>query len=411
MSDGKRSIDPYHALRFRNYRLYIFGHMLSIVGLQIQAVAVGWEIYDRTGSALLLGFIGLAQFVPIVGLALPFGHAADRGDRRLLLFFSQCIATVSALGLALLSVFQGPVILIYGCLVLAGISQSMSMVTRSALLSLLVPTDALTNAVTTNFSARQIATISGPAIGGVLISLTGGTFTPYLLSGACTGAFALMTFGMRPAQQEKAQGRFSFESFLSGWSFLLRTPALLAAIFLDLFAVLLGGAVALLPMFAKDILHVGATGLGFLRAAPAVGAIITTIILTHLPPMRHAGRTILAAVAGFGCVMIGFGLSQSFLLSLTLLALSGAFDTLSVVVRQSLVQLRTPDVMRGRVAAVSTICISSSNELGEFESGVTAQFFGPMLSVVLGGIGTVLVVAVIACAAPDLRRLRTLHSA
>jgi MFS family permease len=402
--------DPYAALRFADYRRYLAGAVLASIGGEVLALPVGWEIYQRTGSAALLGFTGLAQFLPVLLLALPAGQAADRHSRKMLIVAAQLTMAVAALGLAAISWLQAPVPLIFACLVLAGCSRAFSMSSRVALLTQIVPAHHVANAVTWNSSGWQVATVGGPALGG-LVLIWADVAIAYLATALCCLACVVLLIPIRPHPVDRPAETRSLASLLAGVRFVWRTELLLAAITLDLFAVLLGGATALLPIYATDILDIGSFGLGCLRAAPAVGALLMAAILAHLPPLRRAGPALLGAVAGYGLATIVFGLSHNPILSFAMLALAGALDNISVVVRGTLVQLLTPDSMRGRVSAVNAVFISSSNQLGEFESGITAQWFGPVASVVVGGIGTILVVLCVMLRWPLLRRLGPLHPA
>jgi MFS family permease len=402
--------DPYAALRLRDYRLLLAGSVCAAVGTAIQAVAVGWELYARTQDAGALGLVGLAQFLPVLLLSLPAGHAADRFSRKVLLQAAQATMALAAVGLATLSLLQGPIVLIYLCLLLAGTSRAFSAPARWALLPQVVPAGLLGNAVTWNSSGWQIANVAGPALGGFVIAWKGYP-AAYLLTAACLLACVVLLAPIRPRAVVRPPQERSLASLLAGVRFVWRTELLLAAITLDLFAVLLGGATALLPIYASDILKIGPVGLGWLRAAPALGALLMAMVLAHRPPLRRAGPTLLVSVAGFGAATIVFGLSKDPVLSFVMLALTGALDNVSVVVRGTLVQLLTPDEMRGRVAAVNMIFISSSNELGELESGYTAKWFGAVPSVVGGGIGTIAVVLVAMIRWPQLLRLGALHTA
>jgi MFS family permease len=405
-----RGHDPYAPLRITDFRHYILAGMISTVGFQMQSVAVGWELYKRTGSAMDLGLVGLVQFVPLLVLALPAGHAADRYSRKAILLVAQGLLFSASVGLALLSSRQGPVWLIYVCLLLAGIAQAVNRPARWSFLPRLVPDHLLSGAVTWNTSGWQTAAVVGPALTGLFLGNAPQTAARVYLAdaGCCLVAIALLaTVHGRPAPRSMEQ--LSLRSLVAGFEFVRKSDLILAAISLDMFAVLLGGATALLPIFAEDILHVGPTGLGWLRAAPALGASLMALIQAHRPPLRRAGPTLLWAVAGFGVATIAFGLSRNPLLSFVMLLLTGALDNISVVVRTTLVQALTPDAMRGRVSAVNGLFIGSSNELGGFESGVTAQLFGPVASVVGGGIGTILVVLTAARIWPRLRQLGALH--
>jgi MFS family permease len=404
--------DPYAALRHPDYRLLLAAGVLASVGAEIQATAVGWEIYQRTGSAAALGFAGLAQFLPVLLLALPAGHAADHYSRRLLFQLAQGAAGVASLGLAVLSFWQGPVALIFVCLVLAGAARALGAPNRSSLLPQVVPPEALTNAVTWNSSGWQFANVAGPALGGAALAVSGGRAGPAYLTAAFCSLLCIVI--LAPIRQRwmspRPPGARSLASLAAGVRFVWRTELLLAAITLDLFAVLLGGATTLLPIYARDILRVGPVGLGWLRAAPALGAFIMAVWLAHRPPMRRPGAALLLAVAGFGAATIVFGFSTTFWLSFLMLATTGALDNVSVVVRGTLMQTLTPDEMRGRVAAVNSVFISSSNELGGFESGVVAALFGPAASVVSGGVGTIVGVLLTALRWPRLVQLGPLHA-
>jgi MFS family permease len=401
--------DPYAALRYRDYRCLLSGGVLSSIATEVQATAVGWEIYERTGSAAKLGLAGLVQFLPVLLLALPAGHAADRYSRKRLFQVAQGGAALASLGLAALSLFQGPVNLAFACLLLAGVARSFSGPARSSLLAQVVPGEVLGNAVAWNSSGWQVANVTGPALGGFVLAWTQQAVAAYLLAASCSLTCILLLVPIRPHLTARPAGTRSLASLLAGVRFVYQTKPLLAAITLDLFAVLLGGATALLPIYARSILEVGPVWYGWLRTAPALGAILMALLLAHRPPLRRPGRALVAAVAGFGLATIVFGLSEHVVFSFVMLALTGAFDNVSVVVRGTLMQTLTPDEMRGRVAAVNTVFISSSNELGAFESGMTADWFGPVASVVGGGVGTLVVVLLVMLRWPELVRLGRLQ--
>jgi MFS family permease len=401
--------DPYRALRFRDYRLLLGGGVVSSFGQQMLSVALGWELYTRTGSALALGGVGLALVIPLIALSLPAGHIADRHNRKRIVVLAQVVAALSALGLAALSAGHGPLLLIYGMLVLMGGAQAFSGPASSALVAQIIPASAYENAMTWRSSIGQISAVLGPAAGGFLTGLLHGATWVYVLDAMTALAYLALLLPTRPrAQTLSSTDTRTWHSLIEGVRFLGATPVLLAAITLDLFAVLLGGAVTLLPIYARDILHVGPIGLGWLQAASSVGAMCMALLLAHRPAFNRAGRALLLAVAAFGAATIVFGLSRSFPLSLLMLFLLGAFDNVSVVIRSTLVLVRTPDAMRGRVGAVNALFIGTSNQLGGFESGLTAQLFGPTIAVVAGGIGTILVVALVAWRWPQMRRLTTL---
>jgi MFS family permease len=401
--------DPYAVLRLPDFRRLLLGNLLASVGSEMMHVAVGWELYERTASAAALGYVGLVQFVPVLLLFLAAGHAADRYSRRWIYAAAQGLMASAAIGLAALSLLQGPVYLVYVCLAVIGVSRAFSAPSRASLVPLLVPGELLSNAVAWNTSGWQIATVAGPALGGPVIAVTNQPAVAYALTAGCACGCAALVTSLRPPPQVRRGEPVTLQSLLAGFRFVWRTRLLLATLTLDLFAVLLGGATALLPIFARDILQVGASGLGWLRAAPSLGALAMAFVLTHSPPLHRAGRALLWSVAGFGLATIVFGLSGSAWLTFAMLAVTGALDNVSVVVRHTLVQKLTPDAMRGRVSAVNLIFISSSNELGAFESGITAEWFGPVVSVVGGGIGTVLVVLLVTAVWPQVRRLGPLH--
>ena len=359
---------------------------------QIFAVAVGWHIYAITGSALDLGLIGLTQFAPSLALMLIVGHVADRYDRRRVSAACMVVGALAALALAGLAARNGASeSAIFGAVLVVGTARAFQNPSMQALLPALVPKGELARAIASSATATQFATIAGPAIGGVLY--VAGPAVAYLVCALLYVAGAalstLIRFDHRPPSREPP----SVESLLRGVAFIRAQPVMLGAISLDLFAVFLGGATALLPIYARDILDTGPWGLGILRSAPAAGALAMAIGLTRRPLGGDVGRKMFAAVAVYGGFTIVFGFSTDFWLSLASLAAMGAADMVSVVVRSSLVQLGTPDAMRGRVAAVNTLFIGASNQLGEFESGVTAAWFGTVPAVVLGGVGTLAVVA------------------
>ncbi|QEH34765.1 Enterobactin exporter EntS [Aquisphaera giovannonii] len=395
----------YDVFRDAGFRSYILAGMAVTIGTQMQGVAVGWEIYERTGSKLALGMVGLAQVLPVLLLAIPSGHTADRYSRKWQMVAALCVLVGSSLGLAWLSISRGPVGWIYVFLVLNGIGQSFNRPARWAILREIVDRDRLVPAITWNTSTWQVAAVAGPALGGLLVAQTGGATASYLGNAACCalGASLIMTLRPRPIAREVQP--ISLETLLAGIRFVFRTDLLLATMTLDLFAVLLGGATALLPVFASDILGTGPVGLGWLRAAPSIGSFLMALAMAHLPPLRRAGVTLLGAVVGFGLATIVFGLSTNPYLSFAMLLITGMCDNVSVVVRQTLAQLLTPEGMRGRVSAVNTIFITSSNELGEFESGVAASWLGTVPAVVVGGVGTILVVLSVAARWPRLATL------
>jgi MFS family permease len=380
---------------------------MAVVGQQVQSVALQWEIYSRTGSKLSLGWVGLVQALPVMLLALPAGHLADRFDRRRVIGAGLIGAIACSVGLSLLSRAGAPVSWMYVRLGLAATFQAIGNPARSSLLPQIVPHEAFANAVAWNSSFFHVASVAGPAIGGLV--LLAGPPAAYLADAACATVFlvcvSLLT--LRPIARSTEPA--TLRTLFAGVGFIFRTKVILATITLDLFAVLFGGAVYLLPVFAQDVLHVGPVGFGWLRAAPAIGALLAGVVIAHRPPMRRPGAAMLWSVAAFGAATIVFGLSRSYWLSLLMLGLTGMFDMVSVVVRHTLVQILPPDTMRGRVAAVNNVFISASNEIGGFESGVTAKLMGLIPSVVFGGIGTILVVAAVALKWPQVRRLGPLQ--
>jgi MFS family permease len=404
--------DSYAALRYRNFRLLLASVFVAIFAQQMITVAIGWELFERTNSPLALGGIGLAQIIPIMVLFLPSGYIVDRYSRKVIFLVSLAILGLATLSLALLSYQHGALLLVYACLVVMGGAQSFSNPASSVLISQVVPEHVFENATTWRTSCSQLASVLGPATGGFLIGIFHGATFVYVLSAA---AFIVVSLGVivmrvRPQKQlQKNSQQRSLGAVVEGLRFLGRTQVMLAAMTLDLFAVLFGGATTLLPVFAKDILHVGPVGLGWLQAADSLGSVAMALLIAHRPPFQHAGRTLLFAVAGFGLATIAFGLSHWFWLSLLMLFVLGGLDNISMVIRSTLALVRTPDEMRGRVSAVTSLFIGTSNQLGGFESGLTGQLLGPVLAVVLGGVGTILVVAIVALAWPEMRRLSTLR--
>jgi MFS family permease len=401
--------DPYRALRDAGFRRYLSGNLIGTLGSQMQAVAVGWELYERTHSALALGLTGLVQFLPMILFFLPVGHIVDRFDRRTVVLAALAGQSLAAIGLAGVSAAEGPVPLIYLLLFLSGTARALLGPAKGALLPAIAPAAAFESAVAWNSGTWQLAEVMGPAAGGALLALTRNPALVYLAHALLALGFLLLLLGVRARTALRTAPSISIDSLLEGARYVRRTRILFAAITLDLFAVLLGGAVVLLPVYAKDILHVGPAGLGWLLAAQSIGAVATTLMLAHLPPLRHAGPVLLRAVALFGLATIVFGLSRSYWLSLLALAVAGAADSVSVVIRLTLSQLGTPDRLRGRVSAIHSLFIGTSNELGNFESGALAALAGPVVSVVAGGVGTLAAVGLVALKWPEIRRLGRLE--
>ena len=371
--------------------MHLWGaRVFGTAAMQMLMVAIGWHMYDLTSSAWDLGLVGLYQFVPALVLALWAGHVVDRHHRGRIL--AMCLAMQGVVALVLLAAQTGHFAsrsLLLGLSLVLGAVRAFQMPAQQALVPLLVPPLALPRAMAFSSAGMQGAIIGGPALGGLLF--VAGASAVYAASLLLLVIATWLAARLQYRQGERSKEPVTMDSLLAGVKFIWHRKTVLGAVSLDLFAVLLGGAVALLPIYAKDILHTGPWGLGLLRSAPAVGALVMSIVLTRRPVERRVGRTLLAAVGAFGVCMIVFGLSRSFTLSLIALAVSGGADMVNVVIRQTLVQLETPDEMRGRVSSVNSIFIGASNQLGEFESGATAALLGPVGSVVVGGIGTVLV--------------------
>ncbi len=405
------------AFRSRNFRLYQSARLMVILGAEAQSVAVAWQVYQITHSALDLGYTGLALFLPGLFCMLGAGHIADRYNRKniiLACYALQLVCTFGLLDIALTGRFisGGHVWPIYAVLVGIGLGRAFSGPASSALLPSLVPKEDFVNAVTWGATVYQTANILGPAVGGLLFTFqfTGGmqrwTGAPivYLFTLLMLTTFLVLIALLKPSFEQMEKKAFSLRTMMAGLEYVWHTKLLLGSISLDLFAVLLGGAVALLPIFATDILHAGPQGLGILRATPSLGALVVSLVLTIRPIKHSAGKIMLVCVAIFGSATVVFGLSRSIWVSLIALVAIGASDMISVVIRSSILQLATPPEMRGRVSAVNWLFIGASNEFGEFESGLTAQWFGAVRAVVLGGIGSLLVTGATAAFFPALRR-------
>jgi MFS family permease len=399
------------AFTYPDFVLFQIARFLIVAAVEMQAVAVGWQVYDITKRALDLGLVGLAQFLPGILLFLVSGHASDRFERRKVL--GACYAGYALCsGLLLLLAMRRThaVLPIYLVLILLGVVRSFNGTASRSILPQLVPEEHFANAVAWNATTFQAATILGPALGGILYALFRGPSAVYGLALLTAFGALLSMFRIKTRPQTRRREPVSMKTVLAGLYFIWREKLILGAISLDLFAVLLGGAVALLPVYAREILHTGPWGLGLLRTAPGVGAAFMAVALAHRPLRGRAGPMLLWSVAGFGICTIIFGVSTSLVLSLVSLVLLGAADMISVIIRATLVQLRTPDEMRGRVMAVDMVFIGTSNELGQFESGLTAQWFGTVPAVVLGGVGTLAIIALWTWIFPDLRKLGALHT-
>jgi MFS family permease len=395
--------DAYAVWRLPSFRRYFTGNMILILGWQMQKVAIGWEIYERTHSAMALGSAGLVQFLPQVLFMLFAGHITDRLNRKYVLMAALACNGLAAFGLALNALGGGSIYILYGCLFAYGTARAFIMPSRAAFLPGIVPLDIFSTAVSWNSSGFEISSMAGPAIGGLLIALFKSPVLVYTINTVGQVMFIGLLVGI-PYKYSAGPRKPFRDSFGAGFRFISKQKVVLSAMALDMFGVLLGGATALMPIYAKDILKVGPEGLGWLLAAPSIGAFSMALFQAHRGPLRKAGRTLLLAVTGFGTVTIIFGISQHFWLSMLMLAFLGSCDNISVVVRSTLVQVLTPDDMRGRVSAVNSLFIGTSNELGAFESGLVANFFNPVFSVVSGGIGTVLVALGMAWLSPELRK-------
>jgi MFS family permease len=402
------------AFQFAGFRLYQIARFIMVLCTEMQSVAVAWQVYDLTHSALALGLTGLVQFLPGILLFLVAGHVTDRMDRRKLLTICY-VGYAASSALLLFLAFEtdlfrqsAKVIPIFVVLFLVGIVRTFSMPSSRALLPQLLPEEHFQNAVAWNSTIFQGATILGPALGGVLYAFSKGPALVYSAAVAAALLAVIVTTRIQITSKPRPREPFSLKTVFAGFDYIWTHKLVLGAISLDLFAVLLGGATALLPVYAREILHTGPWGLGLLRASPGIGAAVMALLLAYNPIRRRAGATMLWCVAAFGVFTVVFGYSRSIWLSMVALFLVGAADMVSVVVRGVLIQVLTPDEMRGRVNAVDMIFIGASNELGEFESGVLAQVFGAVPAVVLGGIGTILVVGLWAWIFPELRKAESL---
>lgn len=407
-SRGRRT-DPLAALRHPGYALFLAGSLVSNTGNQMRTVAVGWEVYERTGTPLSLGLVGLVLALPVLLLALPAGAAADRYARRGLIAIAQAGLAMSGAGLAWASWADAPLAWTYGFLLGTGVFRAVGWPASQAIVTQLVPERDFANAATWRSLAFQVAATGGPLAGGVGLALWGAAPVFALDALSSVVLLACLAF-VRPRAQQQSAARRSWAALAEGVRFVRRRPEILSTITLDMVAVLFGGATALLPVYAADVLHVGASGFGWMRAMPALGAMAMGLVLAVRPPIHRAGPAMLAAVAAFGAATVAFGLSRSFGVSLAALFALGAADNVSVVIRATVLQLLTPDVMRGRVAAVNAVFIGTSNEIGELESGVVATLIGPVATVVLGGVATLLTVAAAAAVWPELRRLGALDA-
>lgn len=404
--------DPYSSLRFWEFRNFTVARLFITIATQIQAVIVGWQIYEITKDPLSLGLIGLAEAIPSISVLLFAGHITDTNDRKKIVISSVILMSLCSVLLLLIStdsidIFaSNKVTAMYVAIFLSGIGRGFSAPSFFAFVSQLVPKDILPNAITWNTTTWQTGAVTGPAIGGLLYGFIGATNTYSTIVFFWILAIILIVPITKKPIPEALSIMSLKERFTIGLKFVFERKVILGAISLDLFAVLFGGAVALLPIFAGEILLVGPEGLGALRAAPSIGAVIMAIYMTRFNITKNAGRNLLIGIYGFGICIIIFGLSKEFYLSLFVLALSGAFDSVSVVVRSTIIQLMTPDNMKGRVSAVNSIFIGSSNEIGAFESGVAAKLLGTVPAVVFGGVMTLLIVTFVSITSPALRKLK-----
>jgi MFS family permease len=400
--------NPYAVFRFAPFRWFVVSLLAMVMAAQVQLVVVGWEIYQLTQDALSLGLLGLSEVVPYLAVALYAGHVVDRRDRRRVSLASLVVLLGAALALFAMAVAEPaptrvwPFYVIFGA---CGLARSFLQVARSALVAEVVPRSLYPNAATWRSSTWQAGTVAGPALGGLLFAAFGARWTLGInLAFSVVALGAMLLIRHRPTVV--ASGAVPvLKNLIEGLRYVRGQRVILGALTLDLLAVFFGGVVALLPIFASDILHVGANGFGTLQAAPGAGAVLMAFMIAHRRPFRHAGPVLLASVTIFGLAIIGFALSRSFIVSVLLLALSGAADNVSAVIRSTLIQVRVPPEMLGRVSSVNAIFIGSSNELGYFESGVAARLLGAVPSALFGGTVTLLTVAVIAWFVPDVRRL------
>jgi MFS family permease len=399
---------PGSVLRDAGYRSFAASRVFSSLSFQSVTVAMGWMIYDQTHSAFALGFVGFCQFLPIVLLTFVVGHVADRFDRRRIGLVCQLIeaATAFVLAIAVWQNWATPAVILCAVAIL-GAATAFERPTMAALLPNIVAPTHLQKAIATSTSMMQTALIIGPSLGGLLYGLN--PIAPFAMAAVLFTAASFNVASIKIARRQSLREPVTLNSVFAGVSFIKGRPLMLGTISLDLFAVLLGGATALLPMFARDILHAGPWGLGLLRAAPAVGALAMSIVLARRPLQSEVGKKMLAAVFVFGVATIVFALSSNIVLSVCALLVVGASDTVSVVVRSSLVQLLTPDAMRGRVNAVNSLFIGTSNQLGEFESGMLAGVLGPVATGIVGGVGTIVVVFLWMRLFPQLTKVKTLQ--
>jgi MFS family permease len=391
-------------------RRFAVGRACSVTGWQIVSVAVGWQLYERTHDPWSLGLVGLIELIPVIFLIIPAGIVADRVPRRNVAIAGAVFFVFSSLGLIKSADPTTPLSFTYACLLLIGIGRSFLQPAMSSYLPELAPPAALARVNAWIAASFEIASIGGPALAGALIAVTGNARLAFGVAAFFTLLFIAILFTLPVLPARASAAPHSAREIFAGLHFIRRTPVFLAAITLDLLAVLVGGAVALLPVYARDILLVGPTGLGWLRTAPAVGSLLMSLAATRMRPWQRPGRLLLMVVVGFGFATIGFGLSRNFAFSLFCLSLVGATDTVSVIIRMTLEQTITPDPLRGRVSSINFLFVGFSNELGSFESGAAAALFGPVVAVVGGGIASILIVGLVATLWPQLARIGPLHT-
>lgn len=402
-----RTDDPYASLRLPEFRYWLASASFTTLAGRSLAVALGYQIYELTRDPLALGFLGLVEAIPAVGLSLFGGHAADRYDRRTIVLVTRAVSVLAALAFAALSLNPQTLSLValYTVVFIAGMARGFSDPAASAFEAQVVPRELYLNASTWSGSVWQATAIIGPALGGFVYAFFGVTNTYIMIAVLFALAWVCMSLIKRKPMPPVEEGESVWQSIAVGVRYVFHHQVLVGSMALDLFAVLFGGAIALLPIFASDILQVGPQGLGLLVAAPSVGALAAMLWSTRRPPVKHAGKILLGVVTGFGVSMIVFALSRNFYLSLLALAMSGLFDGISMVIRETILRLYSPEHLRGRIAAVQWIFIGSSNEIGAFESGIAASLLGAVPAVALGGVVTLVVVGLATVFAPKLRGL------
>ncbi len=403
--------DAYAVLKIKEFRLFLTARFVITVAVQMQSIIVGWQIYEMTKDPLSLGLIGLSEAIPFIIMAFFSGHIADTFNRRTIILSSLFVYFLCAVLLLLFTVHLNFILAdfhilpIFIVIAVTGFARAFIYPAQTAFMAQLVPRALYTNSSTWNSTTWHIAAVTGPAIGGLIYGFLGITWAYRLVVMLVGLGFILFLFIQSKAMPLKETKESIVQSIRSGVQFVFQNQVLLGALSLDMFAVLFGGAVAMLPVFAAEVLLVGPQGLGFLRAAPAAGAVIMALYLAYHPPLKNTGTKLFISVAGFGMSMILFALSKNYYLSLGLLALSGMFDNISVIVRHTILQLYTPDHMRGRVASVNSVFIGSSNEIGSFESGLAAKLMGLIPSVIFGGGMTLLITGITARLSPQLRKM------